>query len=81
MSKRGSDEYRLNLFHDDAIDDSSNNNIGNNIFRQLKVIANQRISNIDYEEQKDRWNRYQELLDKIDKKCGRRAGVRLARNA
>jgi len=81
MSKRGSDEHRLNAFHDNAIDDSSNPNIGSKIFRQLEVISSQRISNIDYEEQIDRWNRYQELLDKIDKKCGREAGVRLARNA
>lgn len=81
MSKRGrSDEYHLNLFHDRVIDDNSNN-IGRNIFRQLKAIVSQRISDIDYEEQIDRWNRYQELLDKIDKKCGRQVGVRLARNA
>jgi len=79
MLKRGSDEYHLNLFLDTAIPDSSTS-IGGNIFRQLKVIASQRVSDIDYEQQIDRWNSYQELLDKIDKKCGRRVGVRLARN-
>jgi hypothetical protein len=79
MLKRGSDEYHLNLFLDTAISDSSTS-IGGNIFRQLKVIASQRVSDIDYEQQIDRWNSYQELLDKIDKKCGRRVGVRLARN-
>lgn len=80
MSKRGSDEYHLNLFHDSATDDSSASR-GRNIFRQLEAVASQRVADIDYEEQIDRWNRYQELLDKIDKKCGRRVGVRLARNA
>jgi hypothetical protein len=79
MSKRGSDEYHLNLFLDSAIDDSSTSGAGN-IFRQLKTVASQRVSVIDYEQQIDRWNKYQELLDKIDKKCGRRVGVRLARN-
>ena len=79
MLKRGSDEYHLNLFLDSAIPDSSTS-IGGNIFRQLKVIASQRVPDIDYEQQIERWNRYQELLDKIDKKCGRRVGVRLARN-
>ena len=79
MSKRGSDEYHLHLFLDTAIPNSSTS-IGENIFRQLKVVASQRISDMDYEQQIDRWNRYQELLDKIDKKCGRRVGVRLARN-
>jgi hypothetical protein len=80
MSKRGSDEYHLNLFHDSATDDSSASR-RRNIFRQLEAVASQRVADIDYEEQIDRWNRYQELLDKIDKKCGRRVGVRLARNA
>jgi hypothetical protein len=79
MSKRGSDEYHLNLFLDSAIDDSSTSGAGN-IFRQLEIIASQRVSDIDYEQQIDRWNKYQELLDKINKKCGRRVGVRLARN-
>src|SRR5919202_3483454 len=79
MLKRANDEYHLNLFLDTAIPDSSTS-IGGNIFRQLKVIASQRVSAIDYEQQIDRWNSYQELLDKIDKKCGRRVGVRLARN-
>jgi hypothetical protein len=79
MSKRGSDEYHLNPFLDSAIDDSSTSGAGN-IFRQLEIIASQRVSDIDYEQQIDRWNKYQELLDKINKKCGRRVGVRLARN-
>jgi hypothetical protein len=79
MSKRGSDEYHLNLFLDGDIDDH-NTSIGGNIFRQLKAVASQRVSYIDYEQQIDRWNKYQELLDKIDKKCGRRVGVKLARN-
>jgi hypothetical protein len=79
MSKRGSDEYHLNLFLDGDIDDH-NTSIGGNIFRQLKAVASQRVSSMDYEQQIDRWNKYQELLDKIDKKCGRRVGVKLARN-
>jgi hypothetical protein len=33
-----------------------------------------------YQQQIARWNEYQELLDKIDKKCSREAGVRLSRN-
>jgi hypothetical protein len=79
MTRRKSDEYHLNLLLDNAINDSSNS-IGRNIFRQLKAIASQRIADIDYEQQIARWNQYQELLDKIDKKCSRHAGVRLSRN-
>jgi hypothetical protein len=79
MLKRASDENHLNLFLDSAIDDCSTS-VGGNIFRQLKAIASQGVPEIDYEQQIDRWNKYQELLDKIDKKCGRQVGVRLARN-
>ena len=79
MSKRASDEYHLNLFLDSSIDDCSTT-MGGNIFRQLKAVASQGVADIDYEQQIDRWNKYQELLDKIDKKCGRQVGVRLARN-
>ena len=79
MSKRGSDEYHLNLFHDSATDDSSASR-GRNIFRQLEAVASQRVADIDYEQQIARWNEYQELLGKIDKKCSRQAGVRLSRN-
>jgi hypothetical protein len=79
MLKRASDEYHLNLFLDSAIDDCSTS-VGGSIFRQLKAIASQEVPDIDYEQQIDRWNKYQELLDKINKKCGRRVGVRLARN-
>jgi hypothetical protein len=81
MTKRENDEYHLNLFLDSTIDDSNNSStVGGNIFRQLKALASQRVADIDYEQQIDRWNKYQELLDKLDKKCGRRVGVRLARN-
>jgi hypothetical protein len=79
MTRRESDKYHLNLFLDNAINDSSNN-IGGNIFRQLKAVASQRAADIDYEQQIARWNEYQELLDKLDKKCNRQAGVRLSRN-
>src|SRR5215212_8103271 len=77
MTRRASDEYHPNLFLDGANNDIS---IGGNIFRQLKTIASQRVADIDYEQQIDRWNEYQELLDKIDKKCSRGSGVRLSRN-
>nr|MDQ3977152.1 hypothetical protein [Thermoproteota archaeon] len=81
MTRRESDEYHLNLLLDNAINDkSSGSSIGGNIFRQLKAVASQRIIDIDYEQQIERWNQYQELLEKIDKKCSRRAGVRLSRN-
>src|SRR5215210_2886177 len=80
MTKRESDEYHLNLFLDSTINESSSSNSGGNIFRQLKAVASQRVANIDYEQQIDKWNKYQELLDKIDNKCSRRAGVRLSRN-
>jgi hypothetical protein len=83
MTRRGNDEYHLNLFLDNAINDSSSNNnssIGGKIFRQLRAVASQRVSDIDYEQQIARWNEYQELLDKIDKKCSRQVGVRLSRN-
>jgi hypothetical protein len=84
MTRRGSDEYHLNLFLGNAINDSSSNSsigsIGGKIFRQLKAVASQRVADIDYEQQIARWNEYQELLDKIDKKCSRQVGVRLSRN-
>ncbi|MFL6522985.1 MAG: hypothetical protein ACJ71B_05840 [Nitrososphaera sp.] len=79
MTKRESDEYHLNLSLDSAINDSSSSS-GGNIFRQLKSVASQKVDDIDYEQQIDKWNKYQELLDKVDKKCSRRAGVRLSRN-
>ena len=80
MTKRESDEYHLNLFLDSTINESSSSNSGGNIFRQLKAVASQRVADLDYEQQIDKWNKYQELLDKIDNKCSRRAGVRLSRN-
>src|SRR5215210_828327 len=79
MTKRESDEYHLNLFLDSTINQSSISS-GGNIFRQLKAVASQKVANIDYHQQIDKWNKYQELLDKIDNKCSRRAGVRLSRN-
>jgi hypothetical protein len=79
MTKRESDEYHLNLFLDSATNESSSSS-GGNIFRQLKAVASQKVADLDYEQQIDRWNKYQELLDKVDKKCSRRAGVRLSRN-
>jgi hypothetical protein len=79
LTKRESDEYHVNLFLDSANNDSSCGMEGN-VFRQLKNVANQRLAKVDYEQQIDRWNKYQELLDKVDKKCSRRTGVRLSRN-
>jgi hypothetical protein len=79
MTERGSDKYHPNL--SDVINDCSrNSSIGGKIFRQLKAVASQRVADIDYEQQIARWNEYQELLDKISKKCSREAGVRLSRN-
>jgi hypothetical protein len=82
MRRKGSDdEYHPHLFLEDVINGgSSSSSIEVNVFRQLKAVANQRIANIDYEQQIDRWNQYQELLDKINNKCDRQAGVRLSRN-
>jgi hypothetical protein len=81
MTGRGSDEYHPQLFLDEVFnDESSSSTRGDNVFRQLKTIASQRVANIDYEQQIERWNQYQELLDKLDKKCSRQAGVRLSRN-
>jgi hypothetical protein len=77
--KRASDDYHLNLFLDGTINGSTSTT-ERSIFRQLKAVASQKVADIDYEQQIDRWNKYQELLDKIDKKCSRRAGVRLSRN-
>src|SRR5919205_104316 len=79
MTKREGDEYHLNLFLDSTSNDTSRNS-GENIFRQLRSVVSQKVVDIDYEQQIDRWNKYQELLDKVDKKCSRRAGVRLSRN-
>ncbi len=78
MRRKGSDEYHPRLFLEDIINDDSS--IGGKIFRQLKTVASQRVADIDYEQQIARWNEYQELLDKIDKKCSRHVGVRLSRN-
>jgi hypothetical protein len=81
MIRRGSDEYHPNVFLSDVINDCRrNSSIEGNIFRQLEAVASQRVADIDYEQQIARWNEYQELLDKIDKKCNRQAGVRLSRN-
>jgi hypothetical protein len=81
MTERGSDKYHPNVFLSDVINDCSrNSSIGEKIFRQLEAVASQRVADIDYEQQIARWNEYQELLDKIDKKCSRQAGVRLSRN-
>jgi hypothetical protein len=80
MRKKGSDEFLLNLFPDSAGDGSNGRIRGGNILHQLKAIANDPVADIDYEQQIERWNKYQGLLDKIDKKCDRRVGVRLARN-
>jgi hypothetical protein len=79
MTKRETGEYHLNLFLDSAINDNSSS-CGENIFRQLKYVASEKVADIDYEQQIDRWNKYQEILDKVDKKCNRRAGIRLSRN-
>jgi hypothetical protein len=80
MTGKGSDEYHPQLFLDEVFNDESSSTGGDNVFRQLKTIASQRVANIDYEQQIERWNQYQELLDKLDKKCSRQAGVRLSRN-
>ena len=85
MRGKGSDEeYHPHLFLENVINggssSSSGSSIGGNIFLQLRAVANQRVADIDYEQQIERWNQYQELLDKIDKKCSREAGVRLSRN-
>jgi len=78
--KRSDDGYHPHLFLEDVINSDSSSSFKVNVFRQLKAVANQRIANVDYEQQIDRWNQYQELLDKINKKCDRQAGVRLSRN-
>jgi hypothetical protein len=79
MTKREDDEYHLNLFLDSAVNDTTSSS-GGNVFLELKSIASQKVADIDYQQQIDRWNNYQELLDKVDKKCSRRAGVRLSKN-
>src|SRR3712207_4948145 len=80
MMKRGNDEYHPKLFLEEVFNDASSNTGGDNIFRQLKTVTSQRGADIDHAQQIERWNRYQELLDKIDKKCSRQVGVRLSRN-
>ncbi|MEW6603179.1 MAG: hypothetical protein AB1351_00650 [Thermoproteota archaeon] len=50
------------------------------ILYKLQSITEQQVEEIDYQQQIDRWNRYQEILDKIEKMCGRDTGVRLIRN-
>ncbi len=83
MKRKGNEEYHPNLFLEDIInkyDCGSTSGISGNIFRQLKAVANQSVADIDYEQQIERWNQYQELLDKIEKKCSGQSGVRLSRN-
>ena len=80
MTRRGNDGYHPQLFLDEVFNEASSSTGGDNVFRQLKTIASQRVANIDYKQQIERWNQYQELLDKLDKKCSRQAGVRLSRN-
>jgi hypothetical protein len=81
MRRKGSDdEYHPHLSLEGVINGSGSSSIGGNVFRKLRAIASQRVPDIDYEQQIARWNQYQDLLDKIDKKCGRQAGVRLSRN-
>lgn len=53
---------------------------GTAIFYKLQSITKQQIDELDYQQQIERWNGYQDLLDKIEKKCSRDSGVRLARN-
>jgi hypothetical protein len=79
ITRRGTEEgYRPNLILENAINDS--NNSGGDIFRRLRAVASNRVAGLDCEQQIDRWNQYQELLDNVDKKCIRQAGVRLSRN-
>ncbi len=80
MTGRGTDEYHPQLFLDKVFNDDSSNTGGDNVFRQLKAVATQRVADIDYEQQIGRWNQYQELLDKIDKRCSGQTGVKLSRN-
>jgi hypothetical protein len=80
MIGRGNGEYHPQLFLDDLFNDDGSNTERDNVLRQLKAVASQRIAAIDYEQQIERWNQYQELLDKIEKKCSRQAGVKLSRN-
>ncbi|MEM3095126.1 MAG: hypothetical protein QXX64_05755 [Nitrososphaera sp.] len=51
-----------------------------NVLQQLQSVTEQKVDKVDYQQQIERWNKYQELLDEIGKKCGRDVGVRLARN-
>jgi len=51
-----------------------------NILHQLQTTTEQKVEEIDYQQQIDRWNRYQEILDKIEERCGANTGVRLDRN-
>ena len=80
MMKKGNDEYHPKLFLEEVFNDASSNSGGDNIFRQLKTVTSQRVADIDHAQQIERWNRYQELLDKIGQKCSRQAGVMLSRN-
>jgi hypothetical protein len=56
---------------------SGNTNV---LLQQLQNVTEQKVDEIDYQQQIERWNKYQELLDEIGKRCGRDVGVSLARN-
>ncbi|MEP0824546.1 MAG: hypothetical protein HRF40_03595 [Nitrososphaera sp.] len=60
--------------------DTEDENGHTNILHELQTVTEQKVEELDYEQQIDRWNRYQQLLDKIEKKCDTNTGVRLARN-
>jgi hypothetical protein len=57
MTRRGSDGYHPNLFLDEVFNDESTSPGGDNVFRQLKTVASQRVADIDYEQQIARWTR------------------------
>jgi hypothetical protein len=74
------DSSDLNYILNNICKDSNEGSATASILQQLQKVIEQGVDEIDYQRQIDRWNRDQELLDKIDKKCNRRVGVRLARN-
>src|SRR5687768_16963090 len=77
------EEQNLNHYLLNISKDGNGNGNTTNVFQQLQSVTEQRVDEIDYQQQIERWNRYQELLDEIGKRCNRRGavvGVRLARN-
>jgi hypothetical protein len=82
MRKKGDVKDLNHFLNTHKINNNGDDNVQSRsgILQQLEGVTNQRVDEIDYHQQIERWNRYQDLLDEVDKRCSRDIGVRLVRN-